>query len=179
MGASIIAGIPGVGKSTVLEELSKIANFKIVNFGTLMLEKSGLKDRDEMRKLEVEKQKELQRMAAIEIKEMGKVLVDTHYAVKTPHGYLPGVPPWVMELINIDHIIVIESNERDIINRRNKDITRQRDAETIEDVREHQMVNRSIACTLALVKGATITMLKNDENRAGKCAKIIKEIMEV
>jgi len=179
MGASIIAGIPGVGKSTVLEELSKIANFKIVNFGTLMLEKSGLKDRDEIRKLELEKQKELQKMAAVEIKEMGKVLVDTHYAIKTPRGYLPGIPPWVMELMDIEHVIVIESNEKDIIHRRNRDNTRQRDEEAMEEIGEHQMVNRSIACALALVKGATLTVLKNEENRAGECAKMIKEIMEV
>jgi len=178
MGASIIAGIPGVGKSTVLEELSKIASFKMVNFGTVMFEKSGLKDRDEMRKLELGKQKELQRMAAMEIKEMGKVLVDTHYAIKTPHGYLPGIPPWVMELIDIEHVIVVESNEKDIIHRRNRDSTRQRDAEALENVIEHQMVNRTIACALALVKGATISVIKNDENKAEECAKIIKEIME-
>ncbi|RLG62950.1 adenylate kinase, partial [Candidatus Geothermarchaeota archaeon] len=69
----VIVGIPGVGKTSVInyavDKLAKEGYSSIVvNYGTVMLEeamKKGLvNNRDEIRRLDVEKQMELQRMAA-------------------------------------------------------------------------------------------------------------------
>jgi adenylate kinase len=40
-------------------------------------------------------------------------------------------------------------------------------------------VNRAFAVSLAQMKGATLSIVKNDEGRAAECAKRIKEIMKV
>ena len=68
----IIVGIPGVGKTTVVSrvvELLKAKNVKVSvsTFGTVMFDeakKKGVKNRDDLRKLSVKEQKELQSMAA-------------------------------------------------------------------------------------------------------------------
>lgn len=170
---AIIGGIPGVGKTTVLEK----TDLKVVNFGTVMLELSGLDNRDEIRKLPVEKQKDLQKKAAEKISSMGRVLVDTHYSIKTGKGYLPGIPPWVAERIEIEDIIVVEADELNIIERRARDMSRSRDRE-LEGIREHQLVNRGFAIALAQMKGAVLSIVKNEEGKADECAQRIKEIME-
>lgn len=167
---AIIGGIPGVGKTTVLEK----TGLRVVNFGTVMLELSGLGDRDKIRKLPVEKQKDLQKKAAEQIGSMGRVLVDTHYSIKTEKGYLPGIPPWVAERIEIENIIVVEADEHQILERRAKDMSRSRE---LEGIKEHQMVNRGFAIALAQIKGAVLSIVKNEEGKADECAQKILEIV--
>jgi Archaeal adenylate kinase len=62
----VVTGVPGVGKSTVMNGVCEKLNYRIMNFGDVMLEKGkefGVKNRDEIRKLPLEKQRELQRLA--------------------------------------------------------------------------------------------------------------------
>ena len=70
----VIVGIPGVGKTslvtTIVEKLSDqgIA-VSVHSYGTLMLDQAkneGVQDRDELRKLPVERQKELQKLVKSE-----------------------------------------------------------------------------------------------------------------
>jgi adenylate kinase len=171
---SIIGGIPGVGKTTVLE----LTGIKVVNFGTVMLELSGLADRDMIRGLSIEKQRELQSSAAKKISAMRDVVVDTHYTIKTQNGYLPGIPPWVAELLEMEHIIVIEADEMSIFERRVKDKSRSREV-SLEEISEHQIINRNFAITLAQMKGALLSIVKNEEGNPDACAKKIKKIMGV
>ncbi|MEM4368576.1 MAG: AAA family ATPase, partial [Candidatus Anstonellales archaeon] len=95
----IVMGLPGAGKSTVLQNL-KLENYVILNYGTLMFEiaqkEKLVSNRDEMRKLNPEEQRRIQRMVVDEIKKHGKrVILDTHCSIKTPKGYLPGLPFYV------------------------------------------------------------------------------------
>ena len=96
----IITGVPGVGKTTVINEaLSKLKSegveYKTINFGSFMFEvakNEGLvENRDQMRSLDRTDQKRLQQRAAQAIAQIpGNVMIDTHASVKTPKGYLPG-----------------------------------------------------------------------------------------
>ena len=82
----IVTGVPGVGKTTVVTGALKILDqegiiYKTLNFGTYMFDvaqKEGIaKDRDEMRRLDKDVQKRLQKRAAQEMaKEEGNVLID-------------------------------------------------------------------------------------------------------
>ncbi|MCG7854715.1 MAG: AAA family ATPase, partial [Methanoregulaceae archaeon] len=69
----IITGVPGVGKTTVVTGAlkgleSEGVSYRILNFGTYMFDvaqKEGIvRDRDEMRKLDKDIQKRLQKLAA-------------------------------------------------------------------------------------------------------------------
>jgi adenylate kinase len=64
----VIAGIPGSGSTTVLENALEILEYTHVNYGDVMLtiaQEMGLADdRDSIRKLSPDVQKEVQRKAA-------------------------------------------------------------------------------------------------------------------
>ena len=152
---AIVAGIPGAGKTTVLNEVIKKAGIEVINYGDVMFEmakKEGIKDRDEMRKLPYEKQRELQRKAAEEIAKKDNVIVDTHCTIKTPYGYLPGLPYDVLQILKPERIILIEADVDEILQRRKKDEEiRQRDKESKEEMEEHQLMNRIAGMSYAVL----------------------------
>jgi adenylate kinase len=176
----IITGVPGVGKTTVVTgALKKLEeggiSYKILNFGTYMFaaaQKEGIvKDRDEMRKLDRDIQKRLQKLAAKEmVKEKGNVLIDTHASIKTPNGYLAGLPEWVLKELMPDTIVLVETNEDQILLRRLTDETRTRDLEGSYGIAEHQQFNRFIAASYSMVTGCTIKYVTNADFLLEKAA---------
>jgi adenylate kinase len=167
----IITGVPGVGKTTVVTEaLKKLAQegigYQSINFGTFMFEVAKadgtVGDRDQMRTLDRTAQKRLQQRAAQEIGRIeGNVLIDTHASVKTPKGYLAGLPEWVLREIMPDLIVLVETDDDQILMRRLSDETRSRDKEGSRAIAEHQQFNRAIAASYAMLTGCTIKMITN------------------
>lgn len=180
MGAIIVTGIPGVGKTTVMEAAAKARDLRIAVFGSVMFEVAqaeGLaKTRDDMRKLAPEVQKSIQRDAAVRIAAMGKVIVDTHCTVKTPKGYLPGLPAWVLDELKPSSIVLVEASDADILKRRRNDATRKRDEDSLEAIAEHQEYNRRFAAAYATLTGATVHTVRNDD---GKVEQAMKDILAV
>lgn len=180
MGAIIVTGIPGVGKTTVMEAAAKARDLKIAVFGSVMFEVAQARklvaSRDDMRKLPPEQQKEIQREAAQKIAAMGKVIVDTHCTVKTPKGYLPGLPAWVLEALKPSVIVLVEAANADIHKRRANDATRKRDADSLESIAEHQEYNRRFAAAYATLTGATVHTVHNND---GAVEQAMKEILTV
>ena len=170
----MITGIPGVGKSTITRlALRKTkVKFRLVNFGDLMFEeavKAGLvSHRDEMRKLNPNVQKELQMKVARRIVEMAKmepILLDTHATIRTPVGYLLGFPKEVIEVINPNFIVIIEATPSEILGRRLRDLKRDRDVETEEQIQRHQDLNRAAAVSYAMHSNALIKIIENHEDK--------------
>lgn len=169
MGAIIVTGVPGVGKTTVMEAAAKAADLTVVVYGTEMFEvakaKGLVEDRDEMRKLDPEVQKEIQKAAAENIAKKGDVIVDTHCSIATPKGFLPGLPAWVLENLQPSAIVLVEATDTEIAGRRAKDETRVRDADTPEAIGAHQAMNRSFAAAYATLTGATVQVVMNHDGR--------------
>ena len=176
----IITGVPGVGKTTVVNEaLKKLKEegieYQSINFGTFMFEvavkENIVKDRDQMRSLDRVVQKKLQQSAGKAIAKLkGNVLIDTHASVKTPKGYMAGLPEWVLKEIMPDIIVLVETDDDQILMRRMTDETRARDKEGARAIAEHQQFNRSIAAAYAMVTGCTIKIVTNADfllDRAG------------
>ena len=168
MGVIVVTGIPGVGKTTVMKKAAEGMDIKFVTFGTVMIdiaEEMGLvKNRDEMRKLTLEQQKNLQIKSAEKIAEMGNVILDTHCTVKTPKGYMPGLPEWVVKKLNPTAIVIVEADAEEIYNRRANDATRSRDPDSKEQIDEHQQINRAAAMAYAALSGATVKIVFNHDN---------------
>ena len=183
----IITGVPGVGKTTVVNEaLAKLKEEGIVyeslNFGTFMFEiaqKDGYaKDRDELRKLEKDLQKRLQQLAAKAIAQIqGNIIIDTHASVKTPKGYLPGLPEWVLHEIMPDLIILVETDEDQILLRRLGDETRERDMEGSGGIAEHQQFNRSFGSAYAMLTGCTVKIVHNPDFLLEKAVTDMAEVL--
>ena len=169
MAAVIITGVPGVGKSTVIDAAQKAKGYKVVVFGTEMFNvaqaKGLVKSRDEMRKLDPAVQREIQEQAGHAIAAMGDVIVDTHCTIKTPMGFLPGIPAWVAQALRPKQFILVEASPKEIVGRRNNDPTRARDADSEEAIAAHQAMNRSAAMTVATLTGATVAIVVNADNK--------------
>jgi len=170
----MITGIPGVGKSTITRfalQKSRV-KFRLVNFGDLMFDealKAGLVEhRDGMRKLDPNVQKELQMKAARRIVEMSQkepILLDTHATIRTPVGYLLGFPREVIEVINPNFIVIIEATPSEILGRRLRDLKRDRDVETEEQIERHQDLNRAAAVSYAMHTNALLKIIENHEDK--------------
>jgi adenylate kinase len=115
-----------------------------------------------MRTLNRTVQKRLQQRAAQAIAQItGNVLIDTHASVKTPKGYLAGLPEWVLREIMPDTIVLVETDDDQILMRRLTDETRSRDKEGSRSIVEHQQFNRSIAASYAMLSGCTVKIVIN------------------
>ena len=168
MSVVVVTGIPGVGKTTVMQKAAEGMDIQFVTFGTVMVEiaqELGLvQDRDDMRKLTLDQQKELQVKSAERVASMGNVILDTHCTIKTPKGYMPGLPEWVVKKLNPSAIVVVEADAEEIYNRRTNDTTRNRDPDTKEQIAEHQMMNRSAAMAYAALTGSTVKIVFNHDD---------------
>ncbi len=182
----IITGIPGVGKSTItrLALRKSRVRFRLVNFGDLMFNEAislGLvKHRDEMRKLSFTVQKTLQMKVAKRIGDIAKkepVLLDTHATIRTPAGYLLGFPREVIEAINPNFIVIIEATPSEILGRRLRDLKRDRDVETEEQIERHQDLNRAAAISYAMHSNALIKIIENHEDKGLEEA--VNELVEI
>lgn len=167
----VVAGIPGSGSTTVLKKALENLDYIHVNYGDVMLEiaqNMGLvEDRDSMRKLSPEVQKKVQRKAAKSIRERAEennIIVDTHCTIKTPLGFLPGLPKWVLDELQPDQFVLIEADGDEILMRRISDTTRTRDMEKLKDINLHQQMNRAVSMAYAALTGATVQIIENHDN---------------
>jgi len=186
----VITGIPGVGKSTVLNELEKLAKqtskkLSIVNYGTTMLkiaEGKGEKlHRDFIRRQPIKVQHQLQLKAAKELANIAKktqfLLIDTHMIVRTENGYLSGLPYDVLEELKPDILVLIEADPSEIIGRRVKDATRFRDKIVAEEVAEEIALSRAFASACSILSGAPVKIIQNPHGRATEAAKKILDLL--
>lgn len=173
----VIAGVAGVGKSTVLDLVSKRSQYDIVNYGTLMFEMAKeiklIENRDQLRKLPVDTQINLQKKASAAIGKMDNVIIDTHMSIKSPNGYLPGLPEWVIRELKVSAYYLIEADPDLVLRRRSKDVTRNRDADSEQDIMTHQHVNRYFAVAYSVYSGATVSFVNNPEGKPEEAAELI------
>lgn len=182
MGVIVVTGIPGVGKTTVMQKAAEGMDITFVTFGTVMIdiakELKLVKDRDEMRKLTLDQQKQLQIKTAEKVAKMKNVILDTHCTVKTPKGYMPGLPEWVLRKLNPTAIVIVEADPKEIYNRRAKDTTRNRDPDSVEKIAEHQMMNRAAAMSYATLTGSTVKIVFNHDNALDAAVKEAEPVLQ-
>jgi len=182
MGIIVVTGIPGVGKTTVMKKAAEGMDIEFITFGTIMIDiakEIGLvKDRDEIRKLTLDQQRELQIRAAEKAGSMKNIIVDTHCTIKTPKGYMPGLPEMVIKKLKPDSIVLVEADPLEIYNRRLKDKTRNRDPDSKEKIAEHQQMNRAVAMAYAAITGATVKIVFNHDNAIDAAVKEAAPVLE-
>jgi adenylate kinase len=177
----IVMGLPGAGKSTVLKGIQ--GNVKQVNYGTLMFEiakeKFGIAERDQMRKLPVENQKEVQAEVAHRLAgEGGKGILDTHCSIKTKKGYLPGLPFELLSRLGVEGVVLVTAKPEEVFERRSGDPGRDRDRETLEDVQEHDSMNRAFLAAYAAHRGCPAKIIYNAQGKVGEATAKLQEMLD-
>ncbi len=161
----IALGVPGAGKTTVLKGLQ--SGYRVVNYGDLMLEiekrEFGVKDRDEMRKLPIEKQKLAQKLVAEALAKMpGKVILDTHCSVATPSGYYPGLPFEFLRMWEVEALVYVTASVQELKARRENDPTRKRD---VDDIALHDEMNKAFLAAYSAFSGAPAVIIYNHNGK--------------
>ncbi len=176
----VIVGIPGVGKTTVVTKVFEILNSKnkrvsIVSFGNLMFEealKYGIKDRDDLRKLSISQQQDLQKKAAERIAKLNDnvIIIDTHAFITTPAGFYPGLPDYVIKIIKPSNFISISARPEVIFNRRKQDETRHRDVVSIDLIKKELAVQDAMLSSCSVLSGSPLKTILNDEGKVEEAA---------
>ena len=176
----VIVGIPGVGKTTVVNKIAEKLNqqnksVSVHSFGTVMFEeakKSGVQSRDELRKLNVEQQKNLQKKAAETIagSEEDVIIIDTHAFISTKEGFYPGLPNYLIQILKPTHFIAISAKPQEIYNRRTNDDTRNRDIVSIGSIKKELDVQDAMLSSCSVLSGSPMKVILNDEGKVEKTA---------
>ncbi|MDO8122888.1 MAG: adenylate kinase [Candidatus Hermodarchaeota archaeon] len=185
----VVSGVPGVGKTTVvtdgIRKVENRVNVSLITYGSVMFEiaqkRRLVENRDDLRKLPVKKQREVQKLAGERIAAMSRsqvVVVDTHTLIQTADGgFLIGLPKWVAEAIRPASIVLVEADPVNIAKRRAKDATRTRDEQLIDNIETHQLLCRSAAVAVGTLTGATVMILKNIEGKAEEAATAFADLL--
>ena len=183
---AIIVGIPGVGKTTLITRAADMLNqarkTTVVIFGTVMFEeakKMGLKNRDEMRRMNIEDQRRLQDLAAQRITEMKDdiVMIDTHLFINTDEGYYPGLPMRLLSIMNPTNIIMVAADPSEIADRRKSDQTRQRDIASAENIQKELDISRVMVASCSILTGAPFAIIMNNDGQMREAAANIATIL--
>jgi len=184
----IVVGVPGVGKTSVINEAKKYLKyeFKVVNTGDIMFElakeKYNINNRDEIRKkLTFEQQKEIQREAIKRIKKMEKesdIILDTHLVIESYEGYIPAMLRDYAEILRPDGIAVIISDPDKIFVRRLKDIQiRGRDIENLKRIEIQQNLTIYFTTIFMFEYGTVVEVINNEEGLLEESAKKFAEFL--
>ncbi len=180
----VIVGIPGVGKSTVVNKVVEFMtkqNFKtdVVNYGTVMMDEAsklhGVRSRDDMRKLPVEVQRKLQVYAASRISLIQEefVIIDTHLFIATKEGFWPGMPLDVLQALKPTHLVLVYATVEEIKRRREGDGTRARDMGTMDSLHLELEAARTLLFASSIVCGCPALIVSNSDGQVEQAAETI------
>jgi len=183
----IMTGIPGVGKTTLLSKIVEIIkshdkSVNVLSFGTLMFDiakKNGLKVRDDLRKLPLKEQQNLQKIVAEKIAALTDeiVIIDTHAFINSSEGYYPGLPEHVLKIIKPTNFVSVSAKPEEIYNRRMKDDTRNRDKITLINIKKELEYQTGMISACAVITGSPVRHILNDEGKVDEAVdKIITSI---
>jgi adenylate kinase len=182
----VVVGVPGVGKTTVITQAAERLNqlgskTQVLVFGSLMLEeakKMSIGDRDEMRKLSVTAQRQLQEMAAKRISTVQGVnlIIDTHLFINTREGRYPGIPQNLLDILSPTHLVMISADPEEIFARRMQDNTRNRDLISIDGIKNDLEIAVSMIATSSVLTGSPFRIIFN---RRDKLQDAVSEVVEL
>ena len=185
----VIVGIPGVGKTSLVTRIVELLNgdrqrASVHSYGTVMMdeaEKNQVSDRDNLRRLPVSQQKELQKQAAKKIAQLTDdvVFIDTHAFISTKEGFYPGLPNHVIQILEPTHFIAISARPEEIYNRRMKDDTRNRDKISIEAIKKELAVQDAMLSSCSVLSGSPMKVILNNEGKIDEAAKNVIEAIGV
>ncbi|MEF8841202.1 MAG: adenylate kinase [Haloarculaceae archaeon] len=173
MDVTVVTGVPGVGTSRVCREArSRLDDgCELLNFGDIMLERAAsrglVESRDDLATLSRREVRLLQRRSAEYVAERARgraVLLDTHLAVATAHGYLPGLPDAALADVDPDRFVLVEAAPTTVVERREAVETREYRERGPRAVDLHQDLNRAAAMAYAVETASPVRLVENEDD---------------
>ncbi len=179
----IVAGTPGAGKSSVVDELSK--SYNVFGVGPEML-KIGKKlgvvnDQDKIRYLNSKKTAKIKKIVMQELRKIAKnTIIDTPASIRNRNNrYLPGFTvDEIKSLRGVQAIIYIDAKAEEILKRRRKDKSRTRDPDTVDDINEQRDVNIALLTTYSVLFQVPAYIIRNSEGSISTTIKEAKNIVK-
>ncbi|AUX08054.1 adenylate kinase [Halalkaliarchaeum desulfuricum] len=187
MDLTVVSGVPGVGASEVCRtaraELGD--GYELINFGDVMLEKAAARgltrDRDELSKLSQRDLQLLQRRSAEYVAGRARgraVILNTHLAVATVHGYLPGLSRSSLRDVDPDRFVLIEASPETIASRREEASYRSYRETGVHSIDFHQDLTRTAAMSYAMQTDAPVRMVENESSIEDAAADLVAIVTE-
>lgn len=202
----VVSSIKGAGKTTTINYVKKKMDVKVLSFGNYIVKfaekKYGKVEREVMEEKSRKEHIEIQKMAAEQMKKdmegFENIIIDSNLFFLKKDGVFPGLPEYVLKILNPDVLFILENSPEDVLKRRLKDETkayirslgvgetRKRHAgKTIKEIEEELKLQKEFAISCSNYIGCTIKIinLKYKESKpfehAEKAAEEIIKILQV
>jgi len=105
--------------------------------------------------------------------------VETHAAIKSPFGYIPGLPKWVAENLEPEKIIMLDASSKAIYER-SQEADRDRDTEKagVEGITEYRETAKQMASAVSVLTGAYFQIIQNKDGQAQQAAEKLIETLQ-
>lgn len=160
----VVAGLSGIGKSTLIEIARRQFEFESLQAGDLIRrerEECGDKpvSHDNMREESIDDNQALLISSFIRrAPKEGSIVLDCHTIIDTPDG-LVEISPSVFSAIGVSHFIILIDNVERIAMRRSSDTLRKRPIRSNEELAEHQERSVLAAYRISLALGVPMHVL--------------------
>ncbi len=181
----LVLGIPGSGKTTILDGVEGYKDYKYVNVGTVMkkateeIYKENI-DRDKIRYL---KEKEIDqirdRTFEIIIGMEGKILVDTHSSIEREGKFITGLPYESKFMKLVRSVIYIDASPEEILYRRSLDKTRKREADDEYMLKVQREFNISTLSFYMSYLNIPVYMVNNQHNKVAESISRMKQVLDL
>jgi adenylate kinase len=173
---AVVVGVPGVGKTSLCEAVSRQLGYHYINYGELMLEIAIERDLthnlEDMLQLKPPLQYQIWKSAAFSIQKEENVLIDLHGVDLMSDGYLISLP---FEIIPPEIIVIIETSYDEILGRRTTDISKNRALEDYKTTKEHMTLLKYSMATINVILGSNLVVLENDDFQT--CLEHLKTVL--
>lgn len=175
-GRVFLCGVPGVGKSSVLQAIREQGVPGTVTFGDLMFQAArsdGFQgSRDEMRTLPNRELDAYRERACDNIPD--PCILDGHLTVERDGSYEPAVPAQLSMPRALLGILILEADASSILDRR---AGRGRDSglRNLQAIQTHQAANEKVARGLVEATGAWLHVLKAE----GPAEQVAQQVLEI
>jgi adenylate kinase len=188
MGVTVVSGVPGVGSSRVTEAAvaSLDERYELINFGDVMLEEAlgsgfDVTGRDDLGSLPPRETRHLQRRAGEYVATLASdperhVVLNTHLVVDTDAGFLPGLPPEVLDELAPEAFILIEADPDIVQERRANNDYRSYRVDDRLGIEFQQSLSRTAAFAYSTSLNTPIRLVENVADVDSAAARLSSEI---
>lgn len=188
----MILGIPGAGKTTRIREAKEklLYDIRVHITGDVMADlarqrySGRIRAKDDIRKiLTPSEQEQLQLQATKTIGEDCSVqgyvhLIDCHLTTATSGGFLFGLAPEHLNNYRPDVMIYLSPPLQDVLENREKDKTRKRDVETLEQLKRHEQVNLSLLKIISEITSTPLVVTHDGNGKISEFIDILQDTIE-